>query len=692
MSVKVLDMVANLKAEGADETKKHLEGVNREAERGPGLFGKLAGGVLGFVAGGALVGGVTSALGGVKDALGGMVSGAMDAQASFAETVRITGAMGKSTGVTAEQVDGLSQSFMKLTGVDDDVVRGAENVLARFSNINKDAFPKATGLALDLSRAMGVDANTAATMLGKALEHPEAGLGRLSKTGATLTEEQKKQIKSMVAHGDSAGAAAIIMGSLDKAVGGAAKTFAGTAAGGMQTFETAMGNIQKAIGAGLLPAIANILMAINPLLFALSDAIPGITGVLVPVIMKLLATLLPLIPVAVSLAQTLLAHLMPVFSSIATILTGQLIPTLLRVAQPILSALLPAVMRLIEALLPVLVPVLQLVGWLLGTLLVPVILLVANVLTTLIGWIVQLIAWLGHTGDGVKALGQGWSDFVAAIQAVIGAGFKWVQDTIKAAVEFVVGLFKWLYDHNTIFHDLVDNILKVFTLAKLGLEVIWKAVSSAISGAWNGIVSTIGGALGRAWDAIRAGVGAAASAIGSVLKAITGPIDGLGSILYNAGRNLIQMLINGIKNMVGGVGRAVGDIAGSIGRFLGFHSPTEEGPGADADQWMPNLGTMLATGLRAQADKLGESAKQVAASVAGQLGAGSGQIAVGSVSGSLQTATLAAGVASAGSRGGSPGSSAAQPITIVLDGRVVGRGLLPHITNALQQAGITITR
>ena len=57
------------------------------------------------------------------------------------------------------------------------------------------------------------------------------------------------------------------------------------------------------------------------------------------------------------------------------------------------------------------------------------------------------------------------------------------------------------------------------------------------------------------------------------------------------------MIGKGITSAISSVKDAVSNVAGTISSFLGFHSPTEQGPGADADTWAPNLIKMFAVGI-----------------------------------------------------------------------------------------------
>lgn len=64
------------------------------------------------------------------------------------------------------------------------------------------------------------------------------------------------------------------------------------------------------------------------------------------------------------------------------------------------------------------------------------------------------------------------------------------------------------------------------------------------------------------------------------------------------GSNLIDMLVGGIRSKFPALSGVVSQAAGIIGNFLGFHSPTKEGPASDSDTWAPNFINMFADGLR----------------------------------------------------------------------------------------------
>lgn len=156
-------------------------------------------------------------------------------------TIKSTGG---AAGLTGEQIADMASEFMNLTAIDDEVIKGAQNILLTFTNIGKDVFPDATQAVLDMATVMGTDFNSAATQLGKALNDPINGLNSLRRVGVSFTAEQKEMIKTLVATGKGMEAQKIILEELKKEFGGAAE--AGKT--GLKELSVAMGELQETIG------------------------------------------------------------------------------------------------------------------------------------------------------------------------------------------------------------------------------------------------------------------------------------------------------------------------------------------------------------------------------------------------------------------------------------------------------------
>ncbi|SDI50679.1 hypothetical protein SAMN05421505_16115, partial [Sinosporangium album] len=126
-----------------------------------------------------------------------------------------------------------------------------------------------------------------------------------------------------------------------------------------------------------------------------------------------------------------------------------------------------------------------------------------------------------------------------------------------------------------------NGIKSAVTSAINGVKSIITSVLNAIKSAWSTAWNTARTLVTTAWSRIKTAVSTAISALLGLVRGIPGRITSalgsLGSLLYNAGRNVIQGLINGIKGMIGSVGSAMKNIAAKIREYLPF-SPAKAGP------------------------------------------------------------------------------------------------------------------
>jgi hypothetical protein len=236
----------------ASSSMKKLGG---ETEKAGGKFSKFSTGAKLAMAGSGV-----AVAGFLKDSIQGWA----DHEQVLRQSAAVIKSTGGAAGITVKQMDDLSGSIESNTGVDGDNVLAGENMLATFTNIHNqqgkgnDIFNQATSIMTDMSVAMGTDMKGQAIQLGKALNDPIKGVGALSKVGVTFTDQQKKQIATMVKAGDTAGAQRVILRELSKEFGGSAK--AQETSG--QKMAVAFHNLQDTIGKALLPVItklANIL-------------------------------------------------------------------------------------------------------------------------------------------------------------------------------------------------------------------------------------------------------------------------------------------------------------------------------------------------------------------------------------------------------------------------------------------------
>lgn len=246
---------------GFDQAKRDVQGYGKTVES----VGKKQ------------VGGFNQSITGLRTSLGGLAAGlagfasisflksavadAEEANSVFKTTQQIIESTGGSANVSADHVKEYADELAVLTGIDDEVVLGGENVLLTFKNVRNelgegnDVFDRAAGLMLDISAVMGTDAKSAALQLGKALNDPVGQMGALSRAGLTFTQTQKDQIKELVANNDLLGAQTMILDELESQLGGTAAA----AATATDKMAVAFDEVSEAVGQALLPMIEDTL-------------------------------------------------------------------------------------------------------------------------------------------------------------------------------------------------------------------------------------------------------------------------------------------------------------------------------------------------------------------------------------------------------------------------------------------------
>jgi hypothetical protein len=168
--------------------------------------------------------------------------------------IKQTGGVAK---VTAAQVDRLSDAFSRKTGIDDEQIATSAALLLTFKNVRdagvglENIFNRATRASADLSASGFGSMDSAAKMLGKALNDPLKGLTALSRAGVTFTQGQQDQIKAMVEAGNLLGAQKVLLAEVESQVGGSAAATATDA----DKASVALGNLKEQIGIALLPAL-----------------------------------------------------------------------------------------------------------------------------------------------------------------------------------------------------------------------------------------------------------------------------------------------------------------------------------------------------------------------------------------------------------------------------------------------------
>jgi len=241
-----------------------LDDIGKSAGRAGSSFtsmGSVMTGVLQGVGQGLV--GMASQLGGkaisaVTDFIGGAISEAAEFDSVMAQTEAVIKSTGSAAGLTAKEMATMASSMSAGEGASlfsDDAILGAQNILATFTNIKGENFGGATQSIVDMSQALGIDLDSAAMQVGKALNDPIKGIAALSRSGVQFTAEQEAMIKAMVETGNVAGAQELMMAELNTQFGGSAAAAVGTYAGQQVILQEKMAGIQQTLGEALMPIL-----------------------------------------------------------------------------------------------------------------------------------------------------------------------------------------------------------------------------------------------------------------------------------------------------------------------------------------------------------------------------------------------------------------------------------------------------
>lgn len=420
------------------------------------------------------------------------VRGAEEAAATSAKLGQVFESMGYAD--LADDAEAYAEALSKQIGVDDDVIKAAQTKLATFGEVAKSAelMGKATSLAADLSAAGFGDMSSQSVLLGKALNDPVKGVGALSKVGVTFTQQQKDQIAAMVKAGDTAGAQAIIMGELEKQVGGVAEAGATSSA----KLSTAFGEIGESIGTALLPAFETLTPYIQDFAEWAADNGPVIAGVAGAI--------------AVLAGSVLLVNgVMAVWAAVGTIATA--VTSAFGVAVTIATS--PITLIVLAVLAVIAVIVLLYKNWdsitrFLGT-------TWDAIKTKAVAVWGSLATWFGQTWDAIKAkVSEAWEGVKTAVSNGIAAVVTFAREMPGKILTAIGNLTSTLTGKGG---DLIKGLVSGYLSIWVNVLDFFGNIAGKIAGAIGNLGSTL---YGKGQDLIEGFIAGIRSMAGRILDAI----------------------------------------------------------------------------------------------------------------------------------------------------------------------------
>ena len=300
-----------------------------------------------------------------------------------------------------------------------------------------------------------------------------------------------------------------------------------------------------------------------------------------------------------------------------------------------------------------------------------------------------------------------WKQVFSDIKNWTEDTFNWIRDHWKLLIAIILGPLgliidalvthwnavkhgfedAWNYVYNTVLKPIIGFIKDYITANLAIIEKIWKttwdAVKTVVETVWNWIKPFVEtevngikvilewfeklGDLFKGWwmaayNAVVSVVSTMLTFVGSIGSKILHALGDVGSLLYNAGKAIIQGLINGITSMFGAISHTISSVASKVAGFFGL-SPAKEGPlSAGGAPFIRGLhfAMDIAQGIEAGRIAASSAAARLAASITGAVGPTS----LGAIqSQASYTAGVSAGASAGG--GGGPGGD----LVINVDGQ-----------------------
>lgn len=205
--------------------------------------------------------GISLSIEGIKDVVEEVGRSIMDFEENTSRITAVLKATGDASGLTRTQIAQLDDQLAHSTLFSADDIERATATLATFKNVQGDTFKQALKLSADLAQTRGVDIQSAATMIGRALDQPATGLVLLTRAGAGLSAAQRDMAKEMDEAGRKADAQKIIIDALTKSFGGTAEAANTGLAGAVANAKTSWHDFIDALANS--PQIGQIAAAID---------------------------------------------------------------------------------------------------------------------------------------------------------------------------------------------------------------------------------------------------------------------------------------------------------------------------------------------------------------------------------------------------------------------------------------------
>ena len=549
-----------------------------------------AGAAGGKAVGGGLLGGIKAVAGPIAalfavtkivDFFKDSIAGAEESSKVMRTTEQVIKSTGGAAKISAEQIGDLAGALSNKSGVDDEVIQKGANMLLTFKNVRNEAgkgadiFNRATAAAVDLSATGFGSVEGSSKMLGKALNDPIKGISALGRAGVTFSEDQKKQIKSWVEHGDTLKAQKAIMAEVESQVGGVAAASANMS----DKMAVAWGNFQEQVGAKLLPILDKVgAFFIDTMLPVLSQGVDW------------LASLGSGTNEAGNQFSTLIGQAQPLASWFQTVLIPAL-QSLWSTFQGAVATLLPIVQQIVtgiqERMAPML-PVIQSIFDTVGAIIITVLALAQAYIQSFTEQ--AMFVWNSWGAQTMDVVSTVWS----AVIGIIDPALKVIQNVIALVMNLVKGDWSAAWENVkgivTGAWDTIKAVIKgAVDVVKSILDLAWAVIKDTVTSTWDAIVTKISDAVSSFTTAVSEGIDKVVTWFKELPGKLVTAVGNVATKTASIGTDMVEGIWKGISDgygwIKGKITSWVGDVVGFFKKAFGISSPSKR-MASEVGRWL----------------------------------------------------------------------------------------------------------
>ena len=359
-----------------------------------------------------------------------------------------------------------------------------------------------------------------------------------------------------------------------------------------QQFDSVMRTMSSALGTVFMPVMQQVATGLSNFangfqqmmmfvdLTPLTNMVSGLFAALTPLgtlITNIAQIVLPIIQTALNAVIPVLTNIITVVSSVMNTIATTVSPVLQGVAS-IVQTVLPAIQSAfqiwgtyIQGVINAVFPFIQ-----------TVIESVMNVINSIITTVLALVQgdWDG-VWNGIKDIASNvWN----GIGNIIQAGVDLIKNLIDNALNFIKGIFESIWNAikgtvKVVWNGIKDTVSNAIENVQNTVENVLNSIKDFFSDAWNAATDTVSNAWSNITNAVSNGVNNVINFVRDIPNKIKSFFSNAGSLLLDAGRQIINGLIRGITGAVSGaisaVKNAVGSIINGAKSLLGIASPSK---------------------------------------------------------------------------------------------------------------------